>query len=119
MAKTPALHEEGGPMMTTYNVSGVFTVTDMDRNQLEVAAGKLMEQLLALEDAGCGIHSSAVSADLGASRVAVEVSIDAESEKVALSVAQSCMRAAIHAAGGATSDWEKAPTRVNAALVTV
>jgi hypothetical protein len=105
-------------MTTTFNVIGVFTVTDMDRNQLEVAAGKLMEQLLALEDAGCGIHSSAVSADLGASQFQVEVSIDADSKKIALSVAQPCIRAAIHATGGATPEWEQAPTRVNAALVT-
>ena len=105
-------------MTTTYNVRGVFTVTDMDPKQLEVAADKLMEQLLALENAGCGIHSSAVSADLGASQLEVEVSIDADSKKIALSVAQSCIRAAIHATGGATPEWQQAPPRVNAALVT-
>jgi len=105
-------------MTTTFNVIGVFTVTDMGRNQLEIASGNLMEQLLALENAGCGIHSAAVSADLGTSEVQVEVSVDADSKEIGLSVAQSCIRAAIHATGGATLDWEKIPTRVNAALVT-
>jgi|NGEPerStandDraft_6_1074524.scaffolds.fasta_scaffold74734_1 hypothetical protein len=103
-------------MTTTYNVSGIFPVTDMDRSQLEASAAKLMDELLALESAGCGIHSSAVSADLGASEVEIEVSIDADSKETALGVAQSCMRAAIHATGGATPGWEDAPARVKAEL---
>jgi hypothetical protein len=106
-------------MTTTFNVIGVFTVTDMGRNQLEIASGNLMEQLLALENAGCGIHSAAVSADLGANEVQVEVSVDADSKEIGLSVAQSCMRAAIHATGAATPDWEHAPTRVNAELAAI
>ena len=99
-------------MTTTHLVGEVLTVADMDRSQLEAVAGKLMEELLALEDAGCGIHSSAVSADLGASQIAIEVSVDADSKTTAVSVAQSCIRAAVHAAGGATPGWEQAPKRV-------
>jgi len=100
-----------------FTVSASFTVLDMEPEQLAKASDELMEQLLALEEAGCGIHSSAVSVDLGERSVELEVAVDGSEEGVVIAVARSCIRAAIHATGGATPDWDRAPAAVEPELL--
>ena len=99
-------------MTDGYTIGCSFTVHDMGRGQLEDAADRLMEQLLALEGAECGTHSAAVSVDLGEHEITIEVGVDESDLNVATAVARSCIRAAIHATGGATPDWDRAPTKV-------
>lgn len=104
-------------MTETFTLHAEFSVLDMDGVRLTEAAEALMEQLLALEEAGCGIHSSAVSVDLGKHIVEVEVATDADSFDVAYARVDSCVRAAIHATGGFTPDWDQAPQHINPELV--
>lgn len=98
--------------MTTYAFEATFEVVGPDAEGLEQAAGQLMDELLALEKAGCGIHSSAVSVDLADRTVEVEVSVDHDDEETARAVSQSCIRAAIHATGGGTAGWDVASDQV-------
>lgn len=103
--------------MTTHTFEASFEVVGPDAAELEVAAGQLMDQLLALETAGCGIHSSAVSLDLAHGVVEVEVSVDHDDEEAGQAVSQSCIRAAIHATGGHTGGWDVASDQVRTELL--
>ncbi len=101
-------------MTTTHTFEAAFEVVGLADDALEAAAGQLMDELLALETAGCGIHSSAVSLDLDDHVVEIEVSVDHDDEETAQAVGQSCIRAAVHAAGGGTASWDVAPEQVEA-----
>lgn len=103
--------------MTTHTFEAEFEVVGPNAEELESAAGQLMDQLLALEAAGCGIHSSAVSLDLASGTVEVEVSVDHDDEEAAQAVSQSCIRAAIHATGGHTASWDVASDQVTSELI--
>ncbi|WP_299442618.1 hypothetical protein [uncultured Phycicoccus sp.] len=84
----------------------------MSSEALESNAQDLMQELLDLEAAGCGIHSAAVSLDLDREMIEIEVATEDEDENVALARVNSCIRAAIHATGGNTPGWEEAPHQV-------
>ncbi len=71
------------------------------------AVESLTEALADLEDCNRSLLDSTLSADKSTNQVVVEVSIEADSIDQALDEGQSCIRAAIHAAGGGTPGWEK------------
>lgn len=87
--------------MTTWTMEAHFEVISDGTIDLEERADALMEQLLALEEAACGIHSSSVAADLGLGTIEVMVSVDGDEDaaETARRVGESCIRAAILAAG--------------------
>jgi hypothetical protein len=92
--------------------------SDIPTSLLDAATDELMEQLLLLESAGCGIHSSAVSVNLETRLIEVEVGVNAETLSEAKRVANACVRAAIHALGGVTPGWgEEAVQSVSPELV--
>lgn len=106
-------------MTTTVGLSGEFTVRHISREQLEAQCGTVMEALLELEGTGCGITSSAVSLDLATFTVTIEVEATGEDFDEAVAVADSCIRSAIHKAGGATPDgWDYQQQQRHAQLVT-
>ena len=93
----------------------VFHVEEIDRDDLEAQVDALMEALLDLEDDGFG--DSAVGVDLGRAIVDVEVVGRGDSFDEALAKADSSIRAAIHAIGGATPGWVVLTTSQHAELL--
>jgi hypothetical protein len=73
--------------------------------ELRGEVGRIMDQLLALENAGCGISDAAISLDLATSTVSVELVAQGKDFQEAVTRADSSVRAAIHAAGGHTPQW--------------
>lgn len=106
--------------MTTYSLEADFEVVLEDPSALEGMGDALMDELLDLEEAGCGIHSASVAVDMGLSVVEVTVSVDAEDDETARRVGESCIRAAIHAIGGGqdlNKPWDIEPKQIVAELV--
>jgi hypothetical protein len=71
------------------------------------AVESLAEALAELEDCKPNLLDSTLSADKSTNIVVVEVSMEANSIGQALDEGLSCIRAGIHATGGATPGWEK------------
>ncbi|GAB4067786.1 hypothetical protein GCM10028777_24920 [Angustibacter speluncae] len=92
--------------------TGEFQAADITAEQLERAAGEIMNALLELEETGCGIHNPAVSADLIRSVVTIEVDGEADDFEAAQALIDSCIRSAIHKVGGATPGWDLAVVRI-------
>lgn len=85
------------------NLDGVHVVPDPD--SLTADLDRVMEALLELEDTDCGIFDSGVAADLAAGEVEISVMAEAATYEKAEEIASSCVRSAIHKAGGATPGW--------------
>lgn len=99
----------------THSFTIEFELPDASREAVHHAAEALMDELVALEAANCGAHSAAVSADLGRNLVAVELAADEADMNTSRRVVESCVRAAIHAAGGATPTvWPESASSVRA-----
>ena len=93
--------------MTTTSVGlrRSFTVVHTNNpEQFEAHAGALMEALLALEGSS-EISGSAVSLDMDANSVEIEVVGNGPTFEEAVAAADSCIRSAIHSAGGSTPEW--------------
>lgn len=71
---------------------------------------QVTEQLVALEGCTPELLDSAIAVEVSSGEVDVEMTLDAVLPEQATTVGISCLRAAIHAAGGGTPDWDEAPT---------
>lgn len=92
-------------MTVAVELHHIFTVNNLDPDKFEDEGSALMDALLALEkDDDCG--DSAVSIDVGRRRIEIEVVGFGDNFEDAAERADSCIRAAIHAVGGATPTWE-------------
>jgi hypothetical protein len=70
---------------------------------------KVTEHLIELEDCTEGLLDSSIGADAFSGDVEVELTVQASSTGDAVALAMSCLRSAIHAAGGGTSGWDETP----------
>ena len=80
-----------------------FSVIADDPASVSAEADRIMEQLLALEDAAQ--FDSAVSLDLASMLLDVSLVVSCDTFEEALQRGASAIRAAIHAAGGSTAGW--------------
>ena len=87
-----------------------FTVSGLDGDLLDKHTDLVIQELLK-QEAFCGLFDSTVSADLGKRVVEIDVCAEADSFEDAVALADSCIRTAIHAAGGHTHDWRTTSTQ--------
>lgn len=66
----------------------------------------VMENLVDLETCNEGLLDSTVGIDASTGMFEAEVTIDAHHAEEAFSLGMSCLRSAIHKAGGHTPDWD-------------
>ena len=78
---------------------------------------RLMAELVALVDSGCGITDPAVSVDLEKGQAVVELVAAGDSFDDAVALADSSVRTAAHAAGWNTAGWEVTKQSQRAELV--
>ncbi|MCW2736111.1 hypothetical protein [Nocardioides sp.] len=78
---------------------------DEDAEPIDEQLGAVMEELVKLADSDCGISDPAVSYDSDLRLVTIEVVAESDDFDDAVVTADSCIRSAIHAAGGATPGW--------------
>ncbi len=97
--------------------SGEYLASRCSREELEAEAGVIMDALLELEASGCGLSDAAVAVDLGAFMVTIEVEAEAGSFEEAQAIVDSCIRSAIHKAGGRTPGWELLTRQAHTELV--
>lgn len=76
--------------------------TDDPASEVEAVVDHLIE----LEECTPGLLDSTVGLDMGAQTLDVQITIEADTGGAALDQAVSCLRSAIHAAGGSTPGWE-------------
>ena len=84
---------------------------------LEAEVDLIMENLVGLVDTECGIKDPAISLDEANNLVTIDVTVEAVDFEAAVELASSCIRSAIHAAGGHTPDWNVEQRRQHAELV--
>jgi hypothetical protein len=105
--------------MKHVRLTRTFTVTGhFDEDGLDAHTDLVMEELLKLEDEN--VSDSDISAILAQSEVSVTVVAIAMTFDDAVQLADSTIRAAIHAAGGSTPRWKTPvfdPTSSEAELV--
>lgn len=92
-------------MTVVVELHHIFTVNNLDPDKFEAEGSALMDALLDLEKAGA-CSDSAVSIDIGRRRIEIEVVGVGDNFEEAAERADSCIRTAIHAVGGATPTWE-------------
>lgn len=90
--------------MVAVNLARTFHVAGCTRDEFAAHLDRVMQALLALE--GDQVHDSDMSVDFAAMTVTLRVLAQGESETAAALLADSVMRAAIHAAEGATPGWQ-------------
>lgn len=83
----------------TFQVTGFDAVEDLDRH-----TDRVMDELLKLESAT--ITDADLSAMLSTGIVELSITVAAGDFDEAVECADSCIRAAIHSAGGHTPGWE-------------
>jgi hypothetical protein len=92
------------------------TVEDVDTIQKHVSL--VMEELVKLSHTDCGISDPAVSLDLSDNTVIIEVIAFGDGFDETVTMADSCIRSAIHSAGGSTPTWNVEKRSQRAELVT-
>ncbi len=100
-------------MKLTVEIQAVFSVVEkngtqqrpMEPKALTSHCSDVMDELVKLEESGCGIDSPAVSVDTTLGQVEIELRAQGETFEDAQRMGLLSMRTAIHAAGGATPDW--------------
>ncbi len=85
-----------------------FLVEGADKDDFEAILDDLTDELSDLEDAHSDLLDAAVFVSVEERTLTIAATASGESFDDAESVAQSCIRAAIHATGGATEDWNDA-----------
>ncbi|MEU6490402.1 hypothetical protein ABZ890_08410 [Streptomyces sp. NPDC046984] len=91
----------------TVQVRGA-TSSDEAAQILDEHIDQVMDELLNLADCRGDVHDPSVGAELATGTVEIELTVDGKGS-AALDVAESVVRAAIHAAGGFTPSWGDAP----------
>lgn len=74
-------------------------------DELRAELGRVMDELINLQESGCGIEDPAMSLDMSGPLLTIELVAEGSDFTEAQHRADSCARAAIHAAGGATPHW--------------
>lgn len=97
--------------------SGDYLATGGSREEFEAEAGGIMDALLELEASDCGISEPAIAIDLSRFMLTIDVVAAAPSFEEAQQLVDSCVRAAIHKAGGSTPDWHFVPQQMHTGLV--
>lgn len=99
--------------MTEFNLTMMLDVTGPTGGvSLEQQVGAVMEHLIQLSGPDRDVDDPAVSLDLGANEVLVELVVRADDLDAATDLASVAIRTAVHAAGGGTPDWSKTSQRV-------
>lgn len=102
--KLPHYGRTGGRHMTHVHVEASFQVTAIDglpQEALERHVLEVQDHLLELTD----VFDQTVSAELSTGIVTIDVVAPGSTEGSAIDLALSCIRSAIHGAGGCTPDW--------------
>lgn len=86
---------------TTLNISG-----EGDLDKLAANVDQIMDEMLKLEESDCGIKDTALSLDIREMTLIVECLASGRNLSEAATCASSAIRAAVHAAGGATHGWD-------------
>lgn len=106
-------------MTTELQLEAHFTLTTIeDVETIQEHVGLVMEELVKLSLTDCGIADPAVSLDLSDNTVVIEVLAFGDGFDETVAAADSCIRAAIHSAGGATPTWNVEKRSQRAELVT-
>lgn len=95
--------------MVSVDVKWLFTITMADPSDdaaLDDHVDQMMRQLLTLEDCDPRIADSAVGCNTATGEVEIELTAAGSSPADAMQLAESSLRAAIHAAGGFTPGWD-------------
>lgn len=96
--------------MLFVKLTRTFQVTGhVDADELDQHTDLVMEELLKLESET--ITDADVSAELTNGIVSVSLTASADDYDSAAAIADSCIRSAIHAAGGHTPEWVTIATR--------
>ena len=93
--------------MIHFEYSLTLAVRSPDENEEQILAevDRVMQELLILEELDAGVTDAAVSLDLAARQVVIELTVRGDSFEDAQRNADSSIRCAIHAAGGGTPNW--------------
>ncbi|MFB9776025.1 hypothetical protein [Brevibacterium otitidis] len=94
-----------------------FRVSISGDTDLESVFDALADELASLEDATMGLLDSTVSMDANESLIAATVTTEGDTFEAAAQTADSAVRAAVHAAGGATPGWDAITVRDTSELV--
>lgn len=95
-------------MTISMAVEARFTLNldeDASRDVVVSHVDDVMTELIKLSETDCPISDPAVSLDLGRKEVLVELRADGGDFDEVAALVDSCLRSAIHAAGGRTPDW--------------
>lgn len=105
--------------MIAIKLTKYFTVTTTG-SDLDAHSDVVMDELLALEECTKNISNADVSAALTEGTIEISVTATGEDFDNAVALADSTIRAAIHASGGHTPEWvipTLSPTSQHAELV--
>lgn len=94
-----------------------FRVSIGGDTDLESIVDALADELASLEDVTPALLDSTVSMDADESLIAATVTTEADTFEAAAQTGDAAVRAAVHAAGGATPDWNASTIRDSSELV--
>jgi hypothetical protein len=107
MVRTAGVLEEGGEQRVMYGLAVRMHVSGApDVQSLLDHVDSVMENLAELEGCTEGFLDSTVGVDAATGMFEAEVTVDANHAEEAFSLGMSCLRSAIHKAGGHTPDWD-------------
>lgn len=105
-------------MMTEIHVIRTLKVTGFPtRDALEAEVSRVMAELVALSGPKASVDDPALSMDFAFNTLTAEMIARGEDFEAAMACADSALRAAIHAAGGATPGWRVVQDTRTAELV--
>lgn len=92
--------------MQAVKLTKTFTVTGIEGPDLDTQTDLVMDELVSLEEET--VFDSDLSVDFAENTVQISIAARGDSFEEAMARADSCIRAAIHAAGGHTPRWTEA-----------
>lgn len=91
-----------------YGLAVRLAVTgDIDADGLLDQVDEITQHLTELEDCTPGLLDNSIGIDTSTGMFEAEITIEADKAEDAFSAGMSCLRSAIHAAGGSTPDWDE------------
>lgn len=107
MVRAATLLERGDERHVMYGLIVNLTVRG-PAGSLADHVDQVTEQLVGLEDCTPELLDSAIGLEISTGSVDVDITVDTDLPEDALRIGLSCLRTAIHAAGGGTPDWDAA-----------
>lgn len=98
-------------------MSLLVTVSSQDNVPVQDELDLVMSELVKLSDSDSGLDNPAVAWDGNSDTVTVEATVTADSWEEAVARFDSCVRSAIHGAGGRTPGWTLEKKSEHARLV--